>query len=125
MSKKVSKKTLRATLEQGLLGGGAMSAALCEEVLMDVADELKASLREDGDDALIALVAEDGEMALLLLDKNGTLYRNEAAREQLKLMWRTFYAANLDTLLPIFIDDLHQGLLAVAGAQWIPAPPAA
>jgi hypothetical protein len=122
MSKKVSKKALRATLEQCLLDGGAMSAALCEEVLMDVADELTASLREDGDDALIAFVAEGDEMAMLLIDKAGALYRNEAAREQLKLMWRNFYAANLDRLLPIFVDDLHQGMLAVAGVQWIPAP---
>ena len=31
----------------------------------------------------------------------------------------------MKTLLPIFVDDLSQGLLAVAGVQWIPAPPAA
>lgn len=121
----MSQKTIRAALEQSLLHGAAMSAALCKEVLMDAADELEASLREDGDDALIALVAEDGEMAMLLIEKSGALYRNEAAREQLKLMWRTHYADNLNTLLPLFVDDLSQGLLAVAGVQWIPAPPAA
>ena len=121
----MSKKTIRAALEQSLLHGAAMSAALCEEVLMDAADELEASLREDGDDALIALVAEGHEVALLLIDKSGTHYRNEAAREQLKLMWRTHYASNLNTLLPIFVDDLSQGLLAVAGVQWVPAPPEA
>lgn len=120
-----SKKTIRATLEQGLLHGAAMSTELCEEVLIDVTDELEAALREDGDDALIAFVAEDDEMAMLLLDKAGALHRNEAAREQLQRMWRTYYAANLERLLPIFVDDLHQGLLAVAGVQWIPAPPAA
>lgn len=84
-----------------------------------------ATLREDGDDALIAFVAEDGERAMLLLDKSGALYRNEAACAQLKLMWRSYYAANLDTLLPIFVDDLSQGMLDVGGVQWIPAPPAA
>lgn len=120
----MSKKTIRATLEQGLLHGAAMSAELCEEVLIDVVDELEASLREDGDDALIAFVAEDHEMAMLLLDKSGALYRNEAACEQLKLMWRTYYAANLERLLPIFVDDLSQGMLAVGGVQWIPAPAA-
>lgn len=120
----MSKKTIRATLEQGLLHGAAMSAELCKDVLLDALDELEASLREDGDDALIAFVAEDHEMAMLLLDKSGALYRNEAACEQLKLMWRTYYAANLERLLPIFVDDLSQGMLAVGGVQWIPAPAA-
>lgn len=121
----MSKKTIRAALEQSLLHNAAMSAALCDDVLMDAADDLEESLREDGDDALIALVAEDREVALLLIDKAGTRFRNEAAREQLKLMWHTHYASNLNTLLPIFVDDLSQGLLAVAGVQWVPAPPEA
>ncbi|MFZ3141093.1 hypothetical protein [Polaromonas sp.] len=72
--------------------------------------------------ALIALVAEDGEMAMLLIEKSGALYRNEAAREQLQRMWRQFYAANLQTVLPFFVDDLSQGMLAVGGVQWVPAP---
>jgi hypothetical protein len=117
----MSKKTIRATLDQGLLHDAPMSAELCKDVLMDALDELEASLREDGDDALIAFVAEDGEMAMLLLDKAGAVYRNEAAREQLKLMWRTYYATNLDKLLPIFVDDLSQGMLGVGGVQWVPA----
>lgn len=118
----MSKKTIRAALEQSLLHNAAMSAALCDDVLMDAADDLEESLREDGDDALIALVAEDREVALLLIDKSGTHYRNEAAREQLKLMWRTHYASNLQTMLPLFVDDLSQGMLAVGGVQWVPTP---
>lgn len=118
----MSKKTIRAALEQGLLHGAAMSTALCDDVLMDAADELEASLREDGDDALIALVAEGDEVAMLLIDKAGTRLRNEAARAQLQQMWRQFYAANVHTVLPIFVDDLHQGMLAVAGVQWVPTP---
>lgn len=120
----MSKKILRAALEQALLHGAAMSAALCTDVLMDAADELQASLREDGDDALIALVAEEREVAMLLIDKAGMRYRNEAALEQLRQMWRQHYAANLQIVLPLFVDDLHQGMLAVAGVQWVPAPPA-
>lgn len=116
----MSKKSLRAALEQALLHGAAMSAALCTDVLMDAADELEESLREDGDDALIALVAEGLEVALLLIDKAGTRYRNEAARAQLQQMWRSHYAANLQTLLPLFVDDLNEGMLAVAGVQWVP-----
>ena len=118
----MSKKTICAALEQSLLHNAAMSAALCDDVLMDAADDLEESLREDGDDALIALVAEDREVALLLIDKSGTHYRNEAAREQLKLMWRTHYASNLQTMLPLFVDDLSQGMLAVGGVQWVPTP---
>jgi hypothetical protein len=120
----MSKKTLRAALEQALLHGAAMSAALYTDVLMDAADDLQASLREDGDDALIALVAEEREVAMLLIDKAGTHYRNEAALGQLRQMWRQHYAANLQTVLPLFVDDLDQGMLAVAGVQWVPAPPA-
>ena len=117
----MSKKTIRAALELSLPHDAAMSAALCEEVLMDAADELQESLREDGDDALIALVAEGREVALLLIDKAGTRYCNKAARAQLQQMWRSHYAANLQTMLPLFVDDLSQGLLAVAGVQWVPA----
>ena len=42
----MSKKTLRAALEQALLHGAAMSAALCTDVLMNAADDLQTSLRE-------------------------------------------------------------------------------
>ena len=118
----MSKKTIRAALEQCLLHDAAMSAALCDDILMDAADELEASLREDGDDALIALVAEGREVAMLLIDKAGTHHRNEAARAQLQQMWRTHYASNLNTLLPLFVDDLSQGMLAVGGVQWVPTP---
>lgn len=118
----MSKKTIRAALEQSLLHGAAMSAALYDDVLLDALDELEDSLREDGDDALIALVAEGDEVALLLIDKAGTCYRNEAARAQLQQMWRQLYAANVHTVLPIFVDDLHQGMLAVAGVQWVATP---
>lgn len=118
----VDTQTLPATLAQSLLHGGALSAALCEEVLMDAADELEASLREDGDDALIAVVAEGQEVALLLIDKAGACHRNEAARAQLQQMWRQHYATNVQTLLPLFVSDLSQGLLAVAGVQWVSAP---
>lgn len=118
----MSKKTIRAALEQSLLHDAAMSAALCEEVLMDAADELEESLREDNDDALIALVAEGREVAMLLIDKAGTRYRNEAARAQLQQMWRSHYAANLQTVLPIFVADLSQGMLAVGGVHWVATP---
>jgi len=118
----MSKKTIRAALEQSLLHDAALSAGLCEDVLLDAADELEASLREDGDDALIAVVAEGREVALLLIDKAGTRLRNEAARAQLRQMWRSHYASNVQTVLPLFVDDLSQGLLAVAGVQWVPAP---
>lgn len=120
----MSKKTLRAALDQALLHRAAMSAALCTEVLMDAADELQTSLREDGDDALIALVVEDDEVAMLLIDKAGERYQNEAALGQLQQMWRQHYATNMQTVLPLFVDDLHQGMLAVAGVQWVPATPA-
>jgi creatinine amidohydrolase/Fe(II)-dependent formamide hydrolase-like protein len=118
----MSKKTIRAALEQSLLHNAAMSAALCEEVLVDAADELEESLREDGDDALIALVAEGREVALLMIDKAGTRLRNEAARAQLQQMWRSHYAANVQIVLPMFVDDLSHGMLAVAGVQWAPTP---
>ena len=120
----MSKKTLRAALEQALLHGAAMNDALCTDVLIDAADELEASLREDGDDALIALVAEDNAVAMLLIDKAGRRFRNAAALAQLRQMWRLHYAVNVQTVLPLFVDDLHQGLLAFAGVQWVPAPPA-
>jgi hypothetical protein len=61
---------------------------------------------------------------MLLIDKAGMRYRNEAALEQLRQMWRQHYAANVQTVLPLFVDDLQQGLVAVAGVQWVPAPPA-
>ena len=118
----MSKKTIRAALEQSLLHDAAMSAALCDAALLDAADDLEESLHVDGDDALIALVVKGREVAMLLIDKAGTHHRNEAARAQLKQMWRSHYAANLQTMLPLFVDDLSQGMLAVGGVQWVPTP---
>lgn len=113
------KKLTQASLEQALLNSGPLSAPLFEKILTDYVDEMEASLQEDTDDALICLVSEGQDVALMLFEWDGTLHQNEAARERLQQMWKHNYATNMQKLLPIFVADLHQGMLAVAGIQWM------
>src|SRR5476649_1482930 len=85
----------QATLEQALLNSGPLSAPLFENMLTDYVDEMKASLQEDTDDALICLVSEGQDVALMLFEWDGTLHQNEAARDRLQKMWKHNYATNM------------------------------
>lgn len=119
-----SKRTIGKDLHAALCGDTKLSIDLYVEVLADPEDALKASLDRDADadDALPCMLADDGNVAMLLIDWQGTIHRNDNALEKLRAMWRSSFEANCKTVVPIFSDHIHQRNLGVAGIKWIPHP---
>lgn len=118
----MTKKSIKASLESTFLQGGPFSADLLNSVLMNFNDELEESLHNDADDALIFVVEDARDVALLLIEWDGVVLQNEKTLERLQQMWKHNYTANMQKLIPVFLDHLKQGMLAVTGVKWIEAP---
>ena len=84
-------------------------------------DELKASMDKDADDALLCILADEGNVAMMVIDWDGSIYRNENALKRLQAIWRHSFDANMQTLVPIFTTHISQKNLGVAGIKWLPA----
>jgi len=121
MSTMTSKKNIAADLQSALSGRSPLSIDLYVEVLADYEDELKASLDKDADDALLCMLADDGDVAMVVIDWDGSIYRNENAQKKLRAMWRHSFDTNVQTLVPILSDHINQKNLGVAGIRWLPA----
>ena len=119
-----SKKKIAIDLQAALSGQSPLSIDLYVEVLADYEDELKASLDKDADDALLCMLADDGDVAMMLIDWDGSIYRNENALKNLQAMWRHSFEINAQTLVPVLSDHISQKNLGVAGIKWLPAPSA-
>ena len=72
-----SKRAIAKDLDAALRGEKELSIDLYVEVLADHEDALKASLDRDADDALLCMLADDGNVAMLLIDWQGTIHRND------------------------------------------------
>lgn len=118
----MSKKSITTTLEAAFLQASPLSVDLLNNVLMSFIDELEESLHNDADDALICVVEANHNVAMLLIEWDGTVMQNETALERLKKMWKHNFTANTQKLIPVFVDSLSQGMLAVAGVKWVEAP---
>lgn len=116
-----SKKKIAADLQSVLNGQSPLSIDLYVEVLADYEDELKASLDKDADDALLCMLADNGDVAMMVIDWDGGIYRNENALKKLHAMWRHSFDANVQTMVPIFTTHISQKNLGVAGIKWLPA----
>lgn len=93
------------------------------EELADFEDELKASQAEDADEALLCMLADGGDVAMMLIDRDGSIHRNDLALEKLQAMWKHSFDVNIKTLVPIFAERISQNELAVAGIKWLPHEP--
>ena len=122
MSTMTNKKKIAADLQSALSGQSPLSIDLYVEVLAEYEDELKASLDKDADDALLCMLADDGDVAMMVIDWDGSIYRNENALKKLQAMWRHSFDTNVQTLVPILSDHISQKNLGVAGIKWLPAP---
>jgi hypothetical protein len=111
----LQKELTYASLKNALLHETALSDELCDEVLVNFVDQMRESLRQDGDDALICVVAETDKAAMLLVEANNKVLRNDAARRRLKQIWKENYETNVLKVMPLFADHLSQGMLGVAG----------
>jgi len=114
-------KKIAADLQSALTAQTPLSIDLYVEVLAGYEDELKASLDRDADDALLCVLADDGDVAMMVIDWEGSIYRNENALKKLQAMWRNSFDANVQTLVPIFTTHISQKNLGVAGIKWLPA----
>ena len=100
---------------------GASPGDLYVEVRADYEGELKAALDKDADDALRCMLADDGDVAMMVIDWDGSIYRNENALKKLRAMRRHSFDTNVQTLAPILSDHISQRNLGVAGIKWLPA----
>jgi hypothetical protein len=113
----LQKELIYASLKNVLLHNTALSDELYDEVLADFVEQMEESLRQDANDALICVVAETHEAAMLLVEANNEVLRNDAARYRLKQIWKENYGANVLKVIPLFVDRLNQGMLGVAGIK--------
>jgi hypothetical protein len=116
-----NKKKIAADLHSALSGQNPLSIDLYVEGLADHERELKASLDKDADDALLCMLADGGEVAMMVIDWDGSIYRNENALKKLRALWGHGFDANVQTLVPILSDHISQKNLGVAGIKWLPA----
>jgi hypothetical protein len=121
ISMMTSKKKIAADLQSALSGQSPLSIDIYVEVLADYEDEFKASLDRDADDALLCMLADDGDVAMMVIERDGSIYRNENTLKKLQAMWRQSFDTNVQTLVPILSDHISQKNLGVAGIKWLPA----
>ena len=112
-----NKKTIADDLQSALSGQSPLSIDLYVEVLADYENELQASLDKDADDALLCMLADDGDVAMMVIDWDGSIYRNENALKKLRTMWQHSFDTNLQTIVPILSDHISQKNLGVAGIR--------
>ncbi|HEX4951309.1 MAG TPA: hypothetical protein VFZ34_31920 [Blastocatellia bacterium] len=115
----MSTRKIQRLLEQALLHDGEMHLALYEYELAEQVDELRRSLAEDRDDYIFTVTENRGHVAMLLIEKSGEIYRNEAARERLKKLWPAAYEKNMKALIPAFAAKLAAGELPINGVKTV------
>jgi hypothetical protein len=115
----LQKELIYASLKDVLLHNIALNDEIYDEILGGFVDQMKESLIRDADDALICIVAEKDKAAMLLVEANNKVLRNDAARGRLKRIWKENYEINVLKLIPLFADHLSQGMLGVAGIKLI------
>ena len=83
-------------------------------------DELKASLDKDADDALLCMLADDGDVAMMVIDWDGSIYRNENALKKLQTMGGTALTPMCRPSCPSSVTTSARKP-GVAGIKWLPA----
>jgi hypothetical protein len=67
------------------------------------------------------MLADEGDVAMMVIDWDGSIYRNENALQKLQVMWRHSFETNVQILVPILSDHISKKNLGVAGIKWLPA----
>ena len=113
------KKKIENNLREALFGEKALSLDLYDEALAEYEAEFKESLQKDADDALLCLFVDSGEVAMMLIEPEGSIYRNQDALQRLRALWPQSFDANFQTLIPMFAADISKGMFGVAGIKWL------
>jgi hypothetical protein len=87
--------------------------------LEGLVDHLKASMAQDQDDYIFAVIEHNGDVALVLVEQSGDVHRNEQARTKLQALWPAAYARNLQRLIPAFAQQLHAGDIPINGVKTV------
>ncbi|TAH10062.1 MAG: hypothetical protein EAZ11_13395 [Curvibacter sp.] len=115
----VSRQKIATQLEDALHGRKPLSIDAYVEIVASHETRLKDSLNDDSDDALLCMVADEGDVALLVVDWDGSTYRNDDGLQKLKQMWGSSFDQNVKTLAPIFAEHINRNNLGVAGIKWM------
>ena len=113
----MTKKDIKKLLEQTLLLDDIMHYSLYEYELEESLDEFKSSLEADQDDYIFAVTENSGHIAMVLIDRSGKVYINEQARDKLRTVWKDAYNKNMRMLIPVFVRQLHSGVLPINGVK--------
>lgn len=115
---------IKKRLENALINEGEISYGLYEYELEALLDELKLSLIKDRDELIFAVTENNNQVAMVLIEKSGTVYINELARNKLKDLWGSAYGYNMNKLLPVFANRLDNGEIPINGVKTLGALPA-
>ncbi len=92
--------------------------ALYNHELDEMVDDLKKSLTEDKDELIFAITENNDHVAMLLIERSGSVYTNETARERLKMLWKKAYRPNMKKLMPHFVEELINNRVPVQGVKF-------
>jgi hypothetical protein len=115
-----SRKKIATQLEDAMHGRKPLSLDAYVEILASHETKLKESLDDDADDALLCMIADEGDVAMLVIDWDGSVYRNDNALAKLREMWGISFDQNVKVMAPIFAEHISQNNLGVAGIKWMP-----
>ena len=113
---------LYTTLYRALLLDKKMDKALYEFDLEEHVDSWKKELQEDKHEFMFAITENTGNVAMVLITKRNTVFVNGHALKKLKVLFKTAYKQNIETILPIMVTDLLSGNLAIQTISYQTAP---
>ena len=98
---------------------GKMHVALYNYELDEMVDDLKKSLLEDKDELIFAITENNDHVAMVLIERSGSVYVNETARERLKKLWSKAYRPNMKKLMPYLVGELSDNRVPVQGVKFL------
>lgn len=88
------------------------------EVFASHETELQESMGDDADGSLLCMFADEGDVAMLVIDLEGGICRNENALANLRDILRISFDQNEKLMAQIFADHISQRKFGVAGIMW-------
>ncbi len=113
----MKKQTIESLLKSALINNGRMEYALYEYELEEMIVDMKISMSDDNDDFIFAVTEYNHDVAMVLIEKRGTVYINELARDRLRSLWKGAYIKNMQKLIPFFAQQLNDGEIPINGVK--------
>ncbi len=113
----MKRKEVAKIIREALLQKGKMAYDLYEYELEEHVDTWYEGLKADKDEFVFAVTENRGHVAMVLIEKDKTIYMNDEAKEKLKEYWPKTYRTNLKTLIPLMANELANGMLSINGVK--------